>query len=125
MATPHRRQLPPGFLDRVRRQRKAILHEEKDELIAKGRRLVAKHERLRDAVDALKVERKIQKVSLTELERRTGISKSSLSRLENDPTANPTMDTLMRIAEALGKQVLIKLAPAALGHGSFHTSRGA
>lgn len=113
MARRPSRALPEGFIERVQRERDRILREEKRELVERGRRLVETHERLRQAVEAIKRERKLQNVSLTELERRTGISKSSLSRLENDPTANPTIETLIRIAEALGKQILITLAPAA------------
>jgi transcriptional regulator with XRE-family HTH domain len=49
-------------------------------------------------------------------ERLTGIAKASLSRLENDPAANPTITTLDRIAAALGKKILIQLADDAPEH---------
>ena len=39
-------------------------------------------------------------VSLSELESRTGITKSSLSRLENSAAPNPTLITLHRYASA-------------------------
>ena len=32
------------------------------------------------------------------------MSRSAISRLENDESANPTLETLSRYAEALGKQ---------------------
>jgi len=65
--------------------------------------------RLIDALQALRDERKAQGVSLTELEQRTGIHKSALWRLEHDANPNPTVSTLMRIAEALGRQITIHL----------------
>jgi transcriptional regulator with XRE-family HTH domain len=48
-------------------------------------------------------------ISLAELRERTGIGRSALSRLENDPEANRTITTLARVAEALGKQIVIQL----------------
>ncbi len=78
-----------------------------------GRRMRARHDMLRNALQALKAEREAQGVSLGELAKRTGISKASLSRLENDPAPNPTVATLSRIADALGRQIMIQLAPAA------------
>ena len=41
---------------------------------------------------------------------RTGIGRSALSRLENDEIANPTIVTLTRYADALGKKLSIALA---------------
>jgi transcriptional regulator with XRE-family HTH domain len=52
-------------------------------------------------------------VSLSELAERTGISKPALSRLENDPAPNVQLNTLVRIARALGKEVRVSLADAA------------
>jgi len=96
---------------RVRRDRNA-LDQERDEIIAHGRRVLDRHVRLSEALAAIKSARQAQGVSLAELSRRTGVSKSSLSRLENDPNANPTVTTLMRLAEALGQQITIQLTPS-------------
>lgn len=41
-----------------------------------------------------------------ELAQRTGIRQSNISRIENG-TSSPTIDTLARIAEGLGKQLKI------------------
>jgi len=57
---------------------------------------------LRDAMQLLKHERETRGLSLTVLADRSGIDKSRLSRLENDHHANPTLDTLARIAQAIG-----------------------
>ena len=55
-------------------------------------------------------EREAQGLSLADIRDRTGIERSTLSRLENDETDNPTISTLMRYAEAVGKDILIILA---------------
>ncbi len=53
----------------------------------------------------LKRQRSRQKVTLAELSRRTGIDEGALSKLENGRNANPTLDTLCRVAAALGKVI--------------------
>ena len=58
----------------------------------------------------LKAERLRQGLSLSDVEARTGIERPNLSRLENEAKANPTVSTLTRYAEALGKKLLIVLA---------------
>jgi len=98
-----------AFKKRAKKIIDKLEHEELDELMAQGQRYRARQERLIDALRALKAEREAQSVSLSELQRRTGISKSALSRLENDPNPNPTMSTLLRIAEALGREINITI----------------
>jgi len=65
---------------------------------------------LADALRLLKAERIRMGLSLADVEDRTGISRPNLSRLENEAQANPTVATLTRYAEALGKRLLITLA---------------
>lgn len=65
---------------------------------------------LHDAVKLLKAERQKKGMSLSDVEERTGIGRPNLSRLENEADANPTIDTLTRYAEALGKRLMIVLA---------------
>jgi predicted transcriptional regulator len=81
--------------------------EEAAEIKATGRRILIRHRRLREAVAMLKRERERLNLSLDEVGRRSGIGKANLSRLENSATANPTLDTLARYAEAIGKDVLV------------------
>ena len=64
------------------------------------------------AISALKAERERQGLSLADMKQRTGIERSTLSRLENNEEANPTIGTLSRYADAVGKQLLIVLADA-------------
>lgn len=53
-------------------------------------------------IAALKAERERRGLSLADLEARSGLKRSAISRLENDPYANPTLLTLYRYAIALG-----------------------
>jgi len=85
------------------------VEQEKAELITRGRRAKARHTTLREAVVALKATREALGLSLADIKAFTGIEKSNLSRLENDPLANPTIDTLCRYAEAVGKEIMITL----------------
>ena len=59
--------------------------------------------------ELLKSERESQGLTLAEVQDRTGISRAALCRLENLVDANPTIATLNRIAEALGKQLVVGL----------------
>jgi DNA-binding phage protein len=64
---------------------------------------------LEDALALLKAERLRQQLSLSDVQERTGIERPNLSRLENEAEANPTIATLIRYAEALGKRLMIVL----------------
>src|SRR4029434_1137543 len=93
------------------------VEQEKAELIARGRRAKARHTMLREAVAALKTTREALGLSLADIKASTGIEKSNLSRLENDPHPNPTIDTLCRYAEAVGKEIVITLIEKSREHG--------
>ena len=56
--------------------------------------------------------RQTKGVSLNDLEKMTGISKSSLSRLENSKAPNPTLLTLQRYAAVVGMAVVSKIEPS-------------
>jgi DNA-binding Xre family transcriptional regulator len=72
-------------------------------------RLIADCEQAADIVRQLREARETAGVSLAELEQRTGIRKSVLSRLENSKAPNPTLATLQRYCEALGKRVIFSI----------------
>lgn len=61
----------------------------------------------------LKAERLKQGLSLADLNERTNIDRSTLSKLESNTDANPTISTLARYAEAIGKKVVVSLTPIA------------
>ncbi len=67
-----------------------------------AKRLKGERKQIAGLVAQLREIRQAGGVSLSELESRTGISKSSLSRLENSVAPNPTLLTLHRYAAAMG-----------------------
>lgn len=67
---------------------------------------------LQHTMVVLKAERVKQGLSLADIQARTGMERSTLSRLENQEEANPTVNTLTRYAEAIGKKVFVVLADA-------------
>ncbi len=103
------------------RELRERLDAERDEIVAEARR----RKRVRDAVTAelrqafriLKKERQAQALSLADMQDRTGMSRSQISRLENDDSANPTMETLLSsssqgwISSFLGKKKPDRLVP--------------
>ncbi len=80
-----------------------------------GRRVLAADEisgvQLRSAFQLLKAIRKNQGTSLGTVAEMTGIAKASLSRLENNPDLNVTLNTVTRVADALGCDLRITVAP--------------
>jgi hypothetical protein len=89
----------------IRRQ----IEQEKPELMAQGRRVKLRHVRLREAVGVLKSTREALGLTLADIKARTGIEKGNLSRLENAANPNPTIDTLIRYADAVGKELVMQL----------------
>ena len=104
------RELTPEEQQRWNRAN-AEAESEKEDILAKARRLKAARNRVnvavREAMKALKRERQAQGLSLSDVEKRTGIGRAALSRLENETELNPTVVTLTRYAEALGKEVVV------------------
>ena len=67
---------------------------------------------LQHTMAVLKSERVKKGLSLSDMKERTGIERSTLSRLENNAAANPTVNTLTRYADAVGKKVFVVFADA-------------
>jgi DNA-binding phage protein len=65
---------------------------------------------LQHTMAVLKAERMRKGLSLSDIKERTGIERSTLSRLENNAAANPTINTLSRYADAVGKKVFVVFA---------------
>jgi len=93
---------------RVDRARKAAEGQDRDDLIQQARSAQAQvlAESPEQVMAVLKAAREAAGISLREFEESTGISRGNLSRLENGIT-NPTIATLRRYANALGKTVRI------------------
>ena len=105
-----RRELTPAEKQRWQRAQKEA-DSQRQGILAEGRRLKAARSRLqvavRDAFRLLKAERQALGLSLSDVEKKTGIGRAALSRLENETEPNPTVVTLTRYAEALGKQLVV------------------
>ena len=74
------------------------------------RRIVFARDKGRQVLAALRAERERRGLSLSDINERTGIDRAALSRLENNENANPTLATLERYAEAVGKQLVVLLS---------------
>ena len=81
----------------------------KARIAARGRVVLAAHDRLQGALQTLKAKRQERGLSLSDVQRLSGIDRARLSRLESAPDANPTIQTLDRIAHALGVEVRISI----------------
>ncbi len=112
MPQPIRRsskKLPSRRVRELKRLAEQIDRDEGESIRRRGRAVRARHDALRDIVQLLKAERQRLGLSLTDVGERSGIGKANLSRLENDPDPNPTIDTLMRYADALNKEIRIDI----------------
>ena len=105
MAKTHPK-ITPEKLVEIRKLREKIDREEKDQIIAKGKAAFARHEKIKQTIARLKEARLAKQLTLEQVGERTGIGKANLSRLENEKAPNPTMDTVLRISEAIGCEVL-------------------
>ncbi len=74
-------------------------------------KLLRERKKIAELVAMLREAREADGVSLSEMEQRTGIRKSALSRLENSKTPNPTLVTLQRYAAAIGMKLDHSLIP--------------
>ena len=103
-----RRRLTSAEVARHRRIMKDV-ERSKEVIAVRGRSILAAHDRLRYALQTLKSKRKERGLSLADVQRLSGIDRARLSRLESDPDANPTVETLDRIAQALGVELRIAI----------------
>src|SRR5881628_28942 len=69
-------------------------------------------DQLHDLLMQLKAAREAKGLSLSDLTELTGMDRSALSKLETGQRANPTVETLVRYAEAVGKRLIVKLSDA-------------
>jgi DNA-binding XRE family transcriptional regulator len=77
--------------------------------------LIARHherDQLHELLAQLKAAREAKGLSLADITELTGMDRSALSKLETGQRPNPTVETLMRYAEAVGKRVTVSLTDA-------------
>ena len=101
------RKLTPDEASKYRRIR-AEIEAEKPEIIAKARQAV-RRKQLAAVMQQLKAAREAKGLSLADVYQRTGIDRSALSKLEKVTNENPTIDTLLRYAEVVGKRIEIEV----------------
>ncbi len=85
----------------------------RDQILAEGRlrkrALELSRGQIHRTLAALKAKRESLGMSLADVERKSGLKPSAISRLENDPQANPTLLTLQRYASAVGMIVVTEV----------------
>lgn len=100
--------LTPEEAARYQKVREQV-DEELPELVARHETRMASLDKLDELLRHLKTERESQGLSLADISQRTGMDRSAISKLEMGRRANPTVETLMRYAEAIGKRMVVSV----------------
>jgi DNA-binding XRE family transcriptional regulator len=85
------------------------VEKELPDLIVRHHERMASLDQLESLFTQLKAAREAKGLSLAELTDLTGMDRSALSKLETGQRSNPTVETLVRYAEALGKRLVVSL----------------
>jgi DNA-binding XRE family transcriptional regulator len=94
------------------KQVRAQVDKELPDLIARHHERTASLDQLDKLCEQLKAAREAKGLSLADVTKLTGMDRSALSKLETGQRANPTVETLVRYAEAVGKRVVVSLTDA-------------
>ncbi|MGH8563844.1 MAG: helix-turn-helix domain-containing protein [Gammaproteobacteria bacterium] len=86
--------------------------EELPDLIVRHHERMAILDQPQELLLQLKAAREAKGLSLSDLAELTGMDRSALSKLETGQRANPTVETLVRYAEAVGKRLVLSLTDA-------------
>ncbi|MCC7291338.1 MAG: helix-turn-helix domain-containing protein [Phycisphaerales bacterium] len=89
---------------------RVLVEHELPELMARHEERELAREDLQRLFAQLKQARERKGLSLADLTHLTGMDRSALSRLEGGRRVNPTVETLVRYAEAVGKRLIVELA---------------
>jgi DNA-binding XRE family transcriptional regulator len=106
-----KRRLTPEEVAKYKEIREQVA-EELPDLIARHHERMATLDQLQELLGQLKAAREAQGLSLSDLTALTGMDRSALSKLETGQRANPTVETLVRYAEAVGKRLVVSLTDA-------------
>ena len=107
----HNRKLTPQEVVKYKAIREQVA-EELSDLIIRHHERMASLDHLHELLMQLRAAREAKGLSLSDLTELTGMDRSALSKLETGQRANPTVDTLVRYAEAVGKRLVVSLADA-------------
>ena len=80
------------------------------DLVTRHHARLAALDQMKQLVQELKAAREEKGLSLADLTQLTGMDRSALSKLETGQRLNPTMETLVRYAEAVGRRLIVSLA---------------
>lgn len=105
------RRLTPEEADRYMAIREQVT-EELPDLVARHQERMATLDQLQELLLQLKAAREAKRMSLANVADLTGMDRSALSKLETGQRANPTVETLVRYAEAVGKRLVVSLTDA-------------
>lgn len=105
------RRLTPEEAAKYRSIREQVA-QELPELIARHHERMMALDQMQELCQQLKAAREAKGLSLSDMTELTGMDRSALSKLESGQRANPTVDTLVRYAEAVGKRLVVSLADA-------------
>lgn len=86
--------------------------QELPELVERHHERMASLDQLQTLVQQLKTARESKGMSLADLTDLTGMDRSALSKLETGLRANPTVETIVRYADAVGKRLVVSLVDA-------------
>jgi DNA-binding XRE family transcriptional regulator len=82
------------------------------DLVARHQARLTMLDQLQELLKQLKTAREEKGLSLADLTELTGMDRSALSKLETGQRPNPTLETLGRYAEAVGKRLVVTLTDA-------------
>ena len=109
--TVRNRRLTAEEAAKYRKIREQIAGELPD-LIARHHQRVTSLDQQAELVKQLKAARERRGLSLSDMTKLTGMDRSALSKLETGQRANPTVDTLVRYAQAVGKRLVVSVTDA-------------
>ncbi len=103
------RRLTPEEVAKYKAIREQVA-EELPDLIERHHERMAALDQFDELLKQLKAAREARGLSLSDLTELTGMDRSALSKLETGQRPNPTIETLVRYAEAVGKRLVVTLA---------------
>jgi hypothetical protein len=115
MANSNRRTHPaltPKRIAELSDLARKIDREEAEQIKSEGRAILLRHQTVKKLIRAVKEARLAKGLSLGEVGERSNIGKANLCRLETDLDPNPTLDTLLRYAGAVGVEINVSIGKA-------------
>ncbi len=106
-----KRRLTPREAAKYRKIREKVTKELPDLIKRRHERMEAS-DPLARLCEQLRATRQKKGLSLADVMKLTGMDRAAISKLETGRRPNPTLDTLVRYAEAIGKHVKFQLVDA-------------